>query len=58
MASLQKELGEENASLVKVIEETMARYFKDADEKSEARMNRLEKRIESMHSILSRHTKR
>lgn len=56
MASLQKELGKENAALARVIEETMARYFRDAEEKSEARMNRLEKRIESMHSVLSRHT--
>ncbi|CAL1609046.1 unnamed protein product [Knipowitschia caucasica] len=56
MTDLNKELGVENSALAKVIEETMAKFFKEADDKSEARSNRLEKRIESMHSILCRHT--
>lgn len=33
----------------------MAKYFNEADEKSEARFNRLEKRIDNMHATLSRH---
>lgn len=53
---LNKELGLENTALAKVIEETMARYFREAEEKSEARHKRLEKRLESMQSVLSRHT--
>lgn len=55
-AQLYKELGKENAALVKVMEATMARYFNEADEKSKAHFNRLEKRIDSMHVTLSRHT--
>ncbi|KAJ8014747.1 hypothetical protein DPEC_G00018940 [Dallia pectoralis] len=42
-------------ALVKVMEATMATYFKEADEKSEDRFNRLEKRIDNMHATLSRH---
>lgn len=53
---LNKDLGLESSALAKVIEETMARYFKDADEKSEARQNRLEKRLDCMQSVLTRHT--
>ncbi|KAM9364752.1 uncharacterized protein KZ484_010923 [Pholidichthys leucotaenia] len=49
-------LGEENVALAKVLEEMMGIYFKEADEKSEVYITRLEKRIDSMHSILSRHT--
>ena len=56
MTDITKGLGAENTALAQVIEETMARYFKEADEKSEARNNRLEKRLDSMHSIISRHT--
>lgn len=53
---LNKELSLENTALAKVIEETMARYFKEADEKSDTRHNRLEKRLDSMQSVLTRHT--
>lgn len=56
MTELNKGLGVEDTALARVIEETMAKYFKEADEKSEARNNRLEKRLDSMHTILSRHT--
>lgn len=56
MDELQEELGDQNAALVKVLELTMAKYFSEADEKSEARFNRLEKRIDTMHATLSRHT--
>ncbi|KAK7938875.1 hypothetical protein WMY93_002201 [Mugilogobius chulae] len=56
MTELNKGLGVEDTALAKFIEETMAKYFKEADEKSEARNSRLEKRIESMHNTLSRHT--
>jgi len=56
MDELHGELGEQNAALVKVMEVTMAKYFKEADEKSEVRFNRLEKRIDNMHATLSRHT--
>ena len=50
-----KDLGEEDAPVVKVLEEVMARYFKEADKTSKACVNRFEKRVDSMHSILSRH---
>lgn len=53
---LNKELGLENTALAKVIEETMARYFREAEEKSEARHHRLEKRLDSMQSVLTRHS--
>lgn len=55
-ADLNKELGLENTALAKVIEETMARFFREAEEKSEARQSRLEKRLDSMQSVLTRHT--
>jgi len=45
MDELHGELGEQNAALVKVMEVTMAKYFKEADEKSEVRFNRLEKEL-------------
>ncbi|KAJ0064831.1 hypothetical protein NL108_015662 [Boleophthalmus pectinirostris] len=34
----------------------MAKYFKEAEEKSEARHKKLEKRLDSMNAVLSRHT--
>lgn len=56
MDELQKELGEQNAALAKVMEASMAKYFGDADEKAEARFNRLEKRIDNMNATLLKHT--
>ncbi|KAK7912642.1 hypothetical protein WMY93_012853 [Mugilogobius chulae] len=56
MSEVSRELGVENTALAKTIEEIMAKYFRDADEKSEARNNRLEKRLDNMHATLARHT--
>lgn len=57
MSEVNKELGVENTALAKTMEEIMAKYFHEADERSEARNARLEKRLDStMHATLSRHT--
>lgn len=56
MSGINEELGVENAALAKTLEGIMAKYFKEADEKSEARSNRLEKRLDNMHATLFHHT--
>lgn len=56
MAEIRTELGEEHAALAAVSEEVMAKYFKEADERAEARAKRLEKQIDKMNNVLSRHT--
>ena len=56
MTEVNKQLGETNAAFTQVIDDLMAKYFKEADVKAESRFNRLEKRIDSMHSTLSEHT--
>ncbi|CAL9702722.1 unnamed protein product [Knipowitschia caucasica] len=56
MAELNKKLDDANSEgLVNAMEELMAKYFREADEKAEARVNRLEKRIDSLHSTLTKH---
>lgn len=55
MAELNRESNDSNASLVEAMENLMAKYFQEADEKAEARFSRLEKRIESMHATLTKH---
>ncbi|CAL9690491.1 unnamed protein product [Knipowitschia caucasica] len=55
-SEMTQELGVDNTALAKTIEEIMSKYFEEADEKSEARSNRLVKRLDNMHATLSRHT--
>lgn len=55
MAYLHRELGEENSALAKLMEDLLTKHFREAKEKSEARANRLEKRIDGMNTILLRH---
>lgn len=55
MTEVNKQLGENNATLTQAIDDLMAKYFKETDEKAESRINRLEKRIDSTHSTLSKH---
>ena len=43
MAEIRTELGEEHVALAAVSEEVMAKYFKEADERAEARAKRLGK---------------
>lgn len=50
MDELHGELGEQNATLV-----IMAKYFNEANEKSEVCFNRLEKQTDNMHATISRH---
>lgn len=56
MDGMYEELGEENLALAKVIEKLMRKFFEDADERSEARVKRLEQRIDTMNNTLTRHT--
>ncbi len=56
LAKMHTELGEEHAALAAVSEEVLAKYFKEADQRAEARVMRLEKQIDKMNSVLSRHT--
>lgn len=56
-SDVNKELCVDNTTaLAKTIEEIISKHFKEADEKSEARINRLEKRLDNMYGTLSRHT--
>lgn len=55
MSEVNKELGVDNTTLAKTIESIMAKFFKEAEEKSEARNSRLEKRLDNMNATLSRH---
>ncbi|CAL9687858.1 unnamed protein product [Knipowitschia caucasica] len=56
MSELKQPGDPNNASLVIAMESLMAKYFGEAEEKAEARLNRLEKRIDGLHSTLTKHT--
>ncbi len=52
VAKMRTKLGEEHVALAVVSEEVLAKYFKEADERVEARAKRLEKQTEKMNSVM------
>lgn len=48
-----KQLGEASPGLMKAMEDLMAKYFKEADERAEGSVQRLEKHIDYMHATLT-----